>query len=58
VFPNTGKVTVMRLAETQKKFGVYQWQETRIKERLKKSDKGGKFLSGDQVDKIVDSFKP
>jgi len=37
---------------------VYEWQEKRIKERLKKADKGGKFFSGDQVDKIVNSFKP
>ena len=37
---------------------VYEWQENKIKERLKKADKGGKFLSSNQVDKIVESFKP
>jgi predicted transcriptional regulator len=37
---------------------IYEWQENRIKERLKKSEKGGKFYTGDQVDKIVESFKP
>ncbi len=37
---------------------VYEWQEKRIRERLKKSESGGKFLTGDQVDKIVESFKP
>lgn len=58
MFPNTGKVTAIRSVETQKKLGVYQWQETRIKERLKKADQSGKFLSGDRVDKIVHSFKP
>jgi predicted transcriptional regulator len=37
---------------------VYEWQEKRIKERLIKAEKGGKFLNSDQVDKIVESFKP
>lgn len=37
---------------------VYEWQEQRIKERLKKADKGGKFLDSGKVDKIVESFKP
>lgn len=37
---------------------IYEWQEKRIEERIKKAEKGGKFLSGDQVDKIVESFKP
>jgi predicted transcriptional regulator len=37
---------------------IYEWQEKRIKERLKKSEKGGKFYKSDQVDKIVESFKP
>jgi len=37
---------------------IYEWQEKRIKDRLKKAEKGGKFLSSDQVDKIVESFKP
>ena len=42
----------------EKYLEVYDWQEKRIKDRLKKSEKDGKFLSGDQVDQIVDSFKP
>jgi predicted transcriptional regulator len=37
---------------------IYEWQEKRIEDRLKKAEKGGKFLSSDQVDKIVESFKP
>lgn len=37
---------------------IYEWQEQRIAERLKSAEKGGKFLSSDQVDKIVESFKP
>lgn len=37
---------------------VYDWQEKRIKERLKKAEKGGKFVSGSQVDRMVESFKP
>ena len=37
---------------------VFEWQEQRIKDRLKKANKGGKFLSSKRVDNIVDSFKP
>jgi predicted transcriptional regulator len=37
---------------------VYEWQEKRIKERIKNAEKGGKFLNSNQVDKIVESFKP
>ena len=37
---------------------IYEWQEQRIEERLKKAEKGGKFLNSEQVDKIVESFKP
>lgn len=37
---------------------VYEWQEKRTRERLKKAEKGGKFLAGSCVDKIVESFKP
>ncbi|MBT3183198.1 MAG: ribbon-helix-helix protein, CopG family [Nitrospina sp.] len=37
---------------------IYEWQEKRVTERLKKAEKGGKFLNSDQVDKIVESFKP
>ena len=37
---------------------VYEWQEKTIRERLKKSARGGKFRTGKQVDRIVDSFKP
>ena len=36
---------------------VYEWQEKRIKERLKKAEKGGKFLNSKQVDKFIESFK-
>lgn len=36
---------------------IYDWQEKRIEERLKKAEKGGKFLKGDQVDKVIESFK-
>ena len=37
---------------------VYEWQEQRIRERLKKSEKKGKFRTAKQVSKVVDSFKP
>lgn len=37
---------------------VFEWQEKKIKQRLRKAEKGGKFIKGEQVDKIVDSFKP
>ncbi|KMP12108.1 hypothetical protein UZ36_02105 [Candidatus Nitromaritima sp. SCGC AAA799-C22] len=37
---------------------VYDWQEKRIRGRLKKAEKGGKFYTGDQVNEVVDSFKP
>ncbi len=37
---------------------VYEWQEKKIRERLKKAEKGGTFHTGDRADKIVDSFKP
>lgn len=37
---------------------IYEWQEKKIVERLKKAEKGGKFLNSEQVDKIVESFKP
>ena len=36
---------------------VFDWQEQRIKARLRKAEKGGKFLAGGRVDKIVDSFR-
>jgi len=36
---------------------VYEWQEQRIKERLKKAGKGRKIMDSRQVDKIVESFK-
>lgn len=36
---------------------VYEWQEMKIKHRLRKAEKGGKFIKGEQVEKIVDSFK-
>jgi len=37
---------------------VYDWQEKRIRERLKKAEKGGKFRSSRQVSDVIDSFKP
>jgi len=37
---------------------VYDWQEKRIRERLKKAEKGGKFYSHCETDKVVESFKP
>lgn len=37
---------------------VYDWQEKRIRERLKKAEKGGKFYSSKQVSDVIDSFKP
>jgi predicted transcriptional regulator len=37
---------------------VYEWQEKRIRERLKKSEKGGKFLTKAQVSDVIESFKP
>ncbi len=36
---------------------IYEWQEKKIKQRLRRAEKGGKFIKGEQVDKIVDSFK-
>jgi predicted transcriptional regulator len=37
---------------------VYDWQEKRIRERLKKAEKGGKFYSSSHVSDVIDSFKP
>ena len=37
---------------------VYEWQEKRIRERLKKSEKNGKFRTAKQVSRVVDFFKP
>ena len=36
---------------------VYDWQEKRIRERLKKAEKGGKFYTRSQVNKVIESFK-
>ncbi|WP_447970250.1 CopG family ribbon-helix-helix protein [Nitrospira sp. M1] len=36
---------------------VYQWQEQRIRQRLKTADKGGKFYSRSKVSDMVESFK-
>jgi len=36
---------------------VYDWQEKRISERLKKAERGGKFYSTAEVNKVVESFK-
>ncbi len=37
---------------------VYDWQEKRICERLKKAEKGGKFHAAGQVNDVIESFKP
>jgi predicted transcriptional regulator len=37
---------------------VYALQEQRIRERLKKAEKGGKFLAKAQVGDVIESFKP
>jgi predicted transcriptional regulator len=37
---------------------VYEWQTARIRERLGKSRKGGKFKTSNHVDALVESFKP
>jgi hypothetical protein len=34
-----------------------QWRKKKIEERLKKSEKDGKFYTSDEVDKIIESFK-
>ncbi len=36
---------------------VYDWQEKRIRDRLKRAEKGGKFYSKSQVNEVVESFK-
>ena len=36
---------------------VYDWQEKRIRERLKKAEKGGKFYTRSQVNEVIESFK-
>ncbi len=37
---------------------VYEWQEKRIRERLKRADKGGKFFTRSQVSDLIETFKP
>jgi len=37
---------------------VCDWQEKRIRERLKKAKRCGKFYSTVEVNKVVESFKP
>jgi len=37
---------------------VYEWQEQKIRERLKKAESKGKFRTAKQVSRMVDSFKP
>ncbi len=36
---------------------VYEWQEKRIRERLKTAEKGGKFYTSSQVSDVIESFK-
>lgn len=37
---------------------VCGWQEQKIRERLQKAERKGKFRTAKQVGKVVDSFKP
>ncbi len=37
---------------------VYDWQEKRIRERLKKAEKGGEFYTAGQINDVIESFKP
>ncbi|GJL50812.1 CopG family ribbon-helix-helix protein [Candidatus Nitrospira salsa] len=37
---------------------VHQWQEQRIRQRLKRADKGGKFYTRSEVSDLIESFKP
>lgn len=37
---------------------VYEWQEQRIRERLKKAEKGAKFFSKAEVASVVETFRP
>ncbi len=37
---------------------VYAWQSAKIRERLKEAHKGGKFVSGSEISKLVESFRP
>ncbi len=37
---------------------IYEWQEKRIEDRLKKAEQRGRFLNSNQVDKVIESFKP
>ena len=37
---------------------VYDWREKRIRERLKKAEKGGKFYTTEQINDVIESFKP
>jgi predicted transcriptional regulator len=37
---------------------VYEWQEKRIRERLKTAEKGGTFSTSREVNDVIESFKP
>jgi predicted transcriptional regulator len=37
---------------------VYEWQEKRIRERLKIAEKGGTFSTSREVNDVIESFKP
>ena len=37
---------------------VYEWQEQRIRQRLKRADKGGKFYTRSEVSDLIETFKP
>jgi len=36
---------------------VYEWQEKKIRTRLTRAKKKGKFFTGGQVNEVIDSFK-
>lgn len=37
---------------------LYEWQAEKIRQRLARAEKGGKFKSGKEVDKLIEKFKP
>lgn len=37
---------------------LYDWQKARIQERFEIAEKDGVFLSSQQVDSVVDAFRP
>ena len=37
---------------------VYEWQGQRIRQRLKRADKGGKFYTRSQIGELIETFNP